>query len=222
MTVISTASLTTSATTSSSSSSSSTSTADTAYNTFLSLLTTQLQNQDPLDPTDPDEFTSELIQLSGVEQQIDTNDQLSDLVSSVNALTLSSGVGYIGKSVEYSGSDATLSSGAADWTYTLDDTADSVTLSVTDSDGKTVYSTSGDTASGEHSFTWDGTGSDGTQYTSGDYTLTVRAVDADGNTIDSSTTAFAKVTGVDSSSGSVELRTGSTTIDLDDVLSINA
>ena len=222
MSVITSATLGSSTTTSSSSTSSTSSTADTAYNTFLTLLTTQLQNQNPLDPTDPDEFTSELIQLSGVEQQIDTNDQLSQLLSSVNALSLASGVGYIGKTVEFDGSDTVLQDGSAQWNYTLDDSAASVSLSVTDSSGNVVYQATGDTSAGEHGFTWDGVGSDGTQYDSGIYTLTVNALDSDGNTVDSSTTATAKVTGVDSSSGSVELRLGSATLALDDVLSITA
>jgi len=220
MTAITSATLSSSLSSSTSSTSSTTSTADTAYNTFLTLLTTQLQNQDPLNPTDPDQFTSELIQLAGVEQQMSTNDTLSQLLSSVNALSLSSGVGYIGKTVEFEGSDSTLQDGAASWNYTLGSTADSVHLTVTDASGNTVYQTSGDVASGEHSFTWDGTATDGTQYDSGTYELTVEALDADGNTISTSTTALGKVTGVDSSSGSVELKLGSTTVDLSDVLSI--
>ena len=222
MSAISTATLASSLTSSTStgSTSSTTSTADTAYNTFLTLLTTQLQNQDPLNPTDPDEFTSELIQLAGVEQQISTNDQLSELLTSVNALGLSSGIGYIGKTVEYDGTESSLSDGAARWNYSLDSTADSVKLTVTDSSGNAVYSASGDPAAGDHAFSWDGVASEGTQYSSGTYTLTLQALDADGNTIGSSTTALGKVTGVDSSSGSVELKLGSTTVDLSDVLSI--
>jgi flagellar basal-body rod modification protein FlgD len=220
MTAITSASLTTTSTTSSSSATSST--ADTAYNTFLTLLTTQLQNQDPLDPTDPDEFTSELIQLSGVEQQISTNDQLEQLLSSVNAMTLSSGVGYIGKTVEFNGSDTALQDGSAQWNYTLDDSAASVALTVTDSSGNVVYQASGDTAAGEHSFEWDGIDSDGTQYESGTYTLTVTALDSDGNSIDTAITSLAKVTGVDSSSGSVELKLGSLSVDLDDITAITA
>ena len=218
MSVISSATL--SSTTTSTSSTSST--ADTAYNSFLTLLTTQLQNQDPLDPTDPDEFTSELIQLAGVEQQIDTNDQLEQLLSSVNAMTLSSGVGYIGRSVEFDSSDTALQDGSAKWNYSLDASADSVKLSVSDSSGAVVYQTTGATSAGEHAFEWDGVGSDGTQYSSGSYTLAVQALDSDGNAIDTSTTAIGKVTGVDSSSGSVELKLGSLTVDLDDVMSITA
>ena len=51
------------------------------FQTFLTLLTTQLQNQNPLDPLDTNQFTQQLVQFAGVEQQLKTNDQLASLVS---------------------------------------------------------------------------------------------------------------------------------------------
>ena len=51
------------------------------FQTFLTLLTTQLQNQNPLDPLDTNQFTQQLVQFAGVEQQLKTNDQLTSLVS---------------------------------------------------------------------------------------------------------------------------------------------
>lgn len=49
------------------------------FDTFLTLLTTQLQNQDPLEPTDSNEFTRQLVSFAGVEQQIQANENLQDL-----------------------------------------------------------------------------------------------------------------------------------------------
>ncbi len=69
---------TTTASSSSSSSSLSSSTGSTLagnFQTFLQLLTTQLQNQNPLDPLDTNQFTQQLVQFAGVEQQLKTNDQ---------------------------------------------------------------------------------------------------------------------------------------------------
>src|SRR5213083_902330 len=51
------------------------------FSTFLTLLTTQLKNQNPLDPLDTNQFTQQLVQFAGVEQQLKTNDQLTSLVS---------------------------------------------------------------------------------------------------------------------------------------------
>ena len=51
------------------------------FTTFLQLLTTQLKNQNPLDPLDTNQFTQQLVQFAQVEQQMKSNDQLSSLVS---------------------------------------------------------------------------------------------------------------------------------------------
>lgn len=76
-----TSAATTTATTSSSSSSLKLGTTD-----FLKLLMTQLTNQNPLDPTDPTEFTSQLATYSSLEQQITTNDTLSQMSDSLSSL----------------------------------------------------------------------------------------------------------------------------------------
>ena len=55
-------------------------------NQFLSLLTTQLQNQNPLDPTDPNQFTSELVQYGALSQQIDTNAKLDTLSTTMSSI----------------------------------------------------------------------------------------------------------------------------------------
>ncbi len=51
------------------------------FQTFLTLLTTQLKNQNPLDPLDTNQFTQQLVQFAQVEQQLIPNDQLAALVS---------------------------------------------------------------------------------------------------------------------------------------------
>src|ERR1043166_1165703 len=51
------------------------------FNTFLQLLTTQLRNQNPLDPLDTNQFTQQLVQFASVEQQMKQNDQLSQLIT---------------------------------------------------------------------------------------------------------------------------------------------
>ncbi|WP_445682450.1 flagellar hook assembly protein FlgD [Radicibacter daui] len=213
--------VTSSTSTTSSSSSSSSSSATDAYNTFLTLLTTELQNQNPVDPTDTTAFTNQLIALAGVEQQLITNSSLSTITDSLSSLTASNGVGYIGKTVTLEGDTTALQDGSANWSYDLDSTASDVTLTISDSDGNVVWTGSGDTSSGSHDLSWDGTGSDGTEYTSGDYTLTVSATDASGNDVDSTTYIKGKVTGVDSSSGTTELLIGDISVDMDDVIGIS-
>src|ERR1700735_1652211 len=94
----------------------------TAYNTFITLLTAQLQHQDPLNPTNTDTFTQELIQLSGVEQQLDTNQTLSSMNTDLSTITQANGLGYVGKTVTASGATSPIQSGTAQWDYTLNST----------------------------------------------------------------------------------------------------
>src|SRR5690348_15434296 len=111
------------------------------FDTFLQLLTTQLQNQNPLDPLDTNQFTQQLVEFSGVEQQLKTNDYLSSLVS-VNSNTVnSSAVGYIGKTVTASGVRSKLANGKATWNFNVP--ADStVNVSIKDANGNSVYTQS--------------------------------------------------------------------------------
>lgn len=206
---------------SSSDASSAASSASTAYTTFLTLLTTELSNQSPLDPTDTTQFVSQLIGLAQVEQQLETNSELSTIKSSVSSIDTGSGLGYIGDTVSASGSTAPLQSGVASWDYTLGSAASSTSLMVTSSDGTVVYSASGDTTAGAHSFTWNGTSSSGVTEPDGAYTLSVTALDDNGQTVTTSTTINGKVTGVDSTSGTTELELGDyVSVSLSDVSSV--
>src|SRR5450432_2064989 len=85
----------------------------TNFNTFLSLLTTQLKNQDPLSPLDTNQFTQQLTQMTGVEQQLLSNQLLQQLVNQNQGGGLTAAVGLIGKTVTASGSNATLQGGSA-------------------------------------------------------------------------------------------------------------
>ena len=210
------------ATTTSTTSSTGSTSASEAYNTFLTLLTTQLQNQDPLNPTDTTEFTNQLISLSGIEQQLETNEMLGNISDNLAALTSSSGLGYIGKTVDVTGDTAPLQDGTATWGYDLASDADSVALQITDSNGNVVWTGTGETGAGEHSLTWDGSGLNGQQYSDGAYTLTVTAKNPSGNPIDVSTTVTGTVTGTDSSSGTTQLLMDDVALDIGDVVSVQS
>lgn len=205
-------------TTTTSSSSTSTSSLSSTYNMFLTVLCKQLQSQNPLDPMDTNQFTSQLVQYSSVEQQIKTNDNLSKMLDQFSALTSSNGVAYIGHTVQATGDTNTLTDGSATWSYNLGSAASDVTLTLTDSEGKTVWTGSGDTASGQHTLNWDGKTTSGTQLADGgNYTLSVSATDSAGASVATSTAIRGKVTGVDTSSGSTELTVGDVTVALDTV-----
>src|ERR1041384_6896194 len=112
----------TSAVTSSSTTSSSTTTSgldgDTIagnFQTFLTLLTTQLKNQNPLDPLDTNQFTAQLVQFAQVEQQLKSNDQLASLVSLQQTAQNTQALQFVGETVGVNGATAALSNGQATW-----------------------------------------------------------------------------------------------------------
>src|ERR1700710_1437277 len=74
------------------------------FQTFLTLLTTQLKNQNPLDPLDTNQFTQQLVQFAGVEQQLKSNDQLKSLVALQKSSQATEALIYVGNTVSVDGS----------------------------------------------------------------------------------------------------------------------
>src|SRR6476659_8686345 len=85
------------------------------FQTFLTLLTTQLKNQNPLDPLDTNQFTQQLVQFAQVEQQLKTNDQLTTLVSLQQTAQSTQALTFVGKTAVVDGSTAALTNASATW-----------------------------------------------------------------------------------------------------------
>src|ERR1700757_4750094 len=83
------------------------------FTSFLSLLMTQLQNQDPTSPLDSNQFTSELVQFTSVEQQIDTNSDLTQLIQLTQASQVEQSAAMVGKPVTVTSSQLSLQDGTA-------------------------------------------------------------------------------------------------------------
>jgi flagellar basal-body rod modification protein FlgD len=188
--------------TSSSSSSSSTSSVTDGtlagnFQTFLTLLTTQLQNQNPLDPLDTNQFTQQLVEFAGVEQQLKTNDQLTNLISLQQTTSATQALGFVGKTAVVNGSTTALSNSQATWDLNVPTTS-TVTISIANSAGQTVFTGNySATAGNEQPFTWNGQGNDGTQWPDGQYTMTATAQDSTGNSVAVSTEISGTVNSVD-------------------------
>lgn len=189
-------------------------------NTFLTLLTTQLQNQDPSKPMDPNEFMQQLTQLSQVEQTVTMNEKLDTLIGLVESTQLQNAADYIGKEVAAKGDTARLVNGLAEFNYYLDSTVESTNISISDSNGNTIFSTEGDNTQGSHQFLWNGEDGLGNLYPDGDYTITISALNGDGDTTVVDTTITDVVSGVTINNGEINLTLGNIDVPLTNILSV--
>jgi flagellar basal-body rod modification protein FlgD len=190
------------------------------FSTFLTLLTTQLKNQDPTSPMDSNAFTQQLVMYSQVEQQIDTNDSLKTLISQGSTNASSMAASYLGRKVSVTNGNASLSGGNAAWTYNLDAASAATQITITDSNGRNVFTTTGETSAGNHSFTWDGKDLSGNQLSDGTYKMTVTAADRAGNTVKSSVASAGTVEQIDMTSGTPKLVVGEMELGLGDIAAV--
>lgn len=188
-------------------------------NSFLKLLTTQLKYQDPTKPLDPNEFTSQLVQFSGVEQQINMNAKLADLISVQKSNETLAAANYLGTTVEARGNTMPLMNGRGEFTYTLDKASDITTITIRDGAGKAVYSGAGSRDAGKHSFAWDGKGIGGVQLPDGPYTVSVGAV-AGKTQVQATIGVVGQVTGIGRTNDKISLSLGSIPVSLDQLIEV--
>ena len=187
----------------SSTTSSSQSGLNTDFNQFLTLLTTQLKNQDPTAPLDTNQITQQIASLSQVQQQINTNTNLNNLLTSFNASQTNSAVSYIGKQVDATGNQVQLSSGTAALVYDLPTGTTAATVTIKNSTGGTVFTGAATATVGRNQVAWPGTNSiTGATAPDGTYTFSVSATDANGKAVTPITTyTTGTVTAVDTANG---------------------
>jgi flagellar basal-body rod modification protein FlgD len=167
------------------------------FQTFLQLLTTQLQNQNPLSPLDTNQFTQQLVEFAGVEQQLNANDQLKTLVSLQQTAQSTQALQFVGKTAVVKGNVNSLTNSQATWDLNIPSNSN-VTLSIANSSGQTVFTGSYSANAGNNQpFTWNGKGNDGSQWPDGQYTLTATAADSSGNSVGVTTEVQGVVSSVD-------------------------
>ena len=190
------------------------------FDQFLALLTAQLQNQDPLDPLDSNEFVQQLVSFTGVEQAIATNANLENLIAQNKAGQVASAVSYLGTTIEASGDQIVLAGGEARFVYTLAENTASTSILIANESGETVYSGQGSTTAGEHGFVWDGRDADGNLQPEGLYKVTVSAFASDDTLLSVPTIIGGRVTRVETDEDGIHLTVNGIKVSLEDVLSV--
>ena len=189
-------------------------------NRFLNLLVTQLKNQDPLDPMDANEFTSQLVSFANVERQIHQNASLEELIKLQQTSQIAAIVDYLGTRVEATTKHTVLEDGAAEFTYSMDENVSDVTINIKDSSGTTVFVGDGEPSAGKHGFVWDGLGFGGMPQPEGTYTVSVTALGRDGSLLPVAQTAFGRVTGASTEDGAITLFFGNVVVPFENVISV--
>jgi flagellar basal-body rod modification protein FlgD len=190
---------------------------------FLTLLVTQLQNQDPLNPSDPTEFTAQLSQFSSLEQLTTVNDNLEGLMTYNSRQQQLASLSLLGQDVVARADQFELSGDAITLGYQLPATVDQIQMVIQDDQGNVVATLeTDDTEAGEHFFTWDGTTDSGSQAPSGSYALLISATVGDETKIDSVPLIKGTVTGVDLSDPQGEVLTAGGSFSLDDIIRIKS
>jgi flagellar basal-body rod modification protein FlgD len=173
------------------------------FNNFLSLLMTQLKNQDPSSPMDSNQFTTELVQFSSVEQQISTNTSLTQLIQLGQANQIEQSASMLGKPVTATSSQLTLQNGASDINFNTK-TAQPVAIA--------VY----------NSWKWNGQAADGTTMPDGAYSVTVTSLGANGTTAQVPFTVTGTATSVQNNAGTVQVQMGGLTLPFSSVQSVGS
>jgi flagellar basal-body rod modification protein FlgD len=190
------------------------------FTQFLTLLTTQLQNQDPLDPLDSKEFTDQLVQFSQVEQSINTNTKLDDLVSLQLNNAATNALDYVGLDVSYVSAEVALEQGeSTSIRYSLDGPATVSKINIFDEAGQLVYSGDAERGAGAHTFEWNGRDLVNNELPSGTYVVSIDSLDANEDIVGTTTVVQSRVKGIEQQDGVVFALVGERAVPIGDILS---
>jgi flagellar basal-body rod modification protein FlgD len=180
------------------------------FDTFLQLLTTQLQNQDPLDPMDTSQFTEQLVEFASVEQQINENTNLQTLISLQQTSEATQAMQLIGSTVTLSSTSGTLANAAgqaASWSLNSPSPA-TASVTITNSNGQVAYTGTTSLSSGTQTYTWNGVGNNGVTWPDGTYNLAVTAQSATGSAVTVTSQTSGTVTAVNVSQNPPQIVVG--------------
>ena len=198
----------------------STSTSGADFNMFLKLLTTQMQNQDPLDPLKSSEYTQQLAQYSQIEQTVQQSGTLKEILARLSTQDMAQASGLIGREVVFDSPVSGLGSAPATWSYTPAHAVTTLVATITDASGKVVDARTIAPAGASGRFNWDGKLAAGGVAVPGSYTLSFKATDSSGNAVPVAVNSIGTVDAVSQTSGALALGVNGATLPLSSLLRI--
>jgi flagellar basal-body rod modification protein FlgD len=189
------------------------------FNDFLKMLMTQLQHQDPTSPMNTNEFTSELVQFSSVEQQINTNTSLTQLIQLTQAGEVMQASAMAGKQVTVSSDHVPLQNGRGVIQFATP-TAQPVDIAIFDDNGNRLSDNMMMSVKGTNTWTWNGTTRNGSHLPDGSYKVVAIAANTNGTTSALTTSIIGTATGVLSQSNGMQLKLGALTVPFSQVQSV--
>lgn len=192
---------------------------------FLKLLMAQMQNQDPLQPSDSTQWVTQLATYSQVEQSVAQTSSLTNISTQLQGLSATNTAALVGKSVTLQGGTFSWNgSSASASTVNLASSAQDVKVTITDSNGQTIRTMAlGPQSGGALSVSWNGAENSGQMAPSGTYNFTVAATGANGQAIGVSNSITGIVTQVSYANGTSTLvLNNGTTAPVSQLASVNA
>lgn len=192
------------------------------FDMFLKLLTTQMQNQDPLDPMETSEYTQQLVQYSSVEQSIQQTGTLKDILANLSTQDLAQSANLLGTDAMFNSSTAGLSGSApANWSWEASRPVETLTATISDASGRIVETRALDAARAG-SLSWDGALTGGRTAPAGGYTLALNARAADGTSVPIAIRSTGLIDQVETAGGVVRLGINGTDFGLSDLIRVRS
>ncbi|MGE0222038.1 MAG: flagellar hook assembly protein FlgD [Acetobacteraceae bacterium] len=189
------------------------------FNNFLTMLMTQLKNQDPTSPLDTNQFTSELVQFSSVEQQIKTNTSLTRLIELTQSGEVMQASSMIGKQVTMEADHMPLQNGKGEVQITAASSGPALVTIYSDA-GRKLQEVTLSLQKGVNRWIWDGKDASGAQIPDGAYKVAVMGIGANGQATALPFAVVGTATGVDAGKDTVQLRMGGMSVDFGAVRSV--
>ena len=188
---------------------------------FLKLLVTQLQNQDPLNPSDPTEFTAQLAQFSSLEQLFTVNESLVGLTNASQSQQQMSALSLMGREAIFDSDSFQLGADEVTLGYKIEETADRVELHIQNASGKSLAVLKPeDKSAGTHFVNWNGLDANGQKVPAGNYTISILALDSAEEGITAQPLFKGRITGVDLDPAGSVLVTASGNYEMKDLVSV--